>query len=120
MHDSHVIHLFESAIDLLSFITIVRMDTGKWIKESMISLGGVYFPGEKIENAKLPAALNNAFDNGKSVSKIVLHLDKDSAGRAATKAISVLLGSKYLISDEPPKYGKDVNDELMIRLRVLV
>jgi hypothetical protein len=119
-HDSNTVHVFESAIDLLSFMTLVRMETGKWIKESLISLGGVYFPNRKIEDSKVPSALNNVLENDRSICKIVLHLDKDNAGRASTKAISVMLGTKYLVYDEPPKFGKDVNDELMIRLGILV
>ena len=118
-HDSNTIHVFESAIDLLSFKTLVRFDTGKWPQDSMISLGGVYLTNGKIEDAKVPAALKNALDD-KRITKIILHLDRDKAGREATKAISVILGSKYLVKDEPPKNGKDVNDELMISLGMLI
>lgn len=119
-HDSNTVHVFESAIDLLSFMTLKRMETGKWIKESLISLGGVYFPNRKVEDSKVPSALDNVLENDRSICKIILHLDKDNAGRASTKAISVLLGTKYLVYDEPPRFGKDVNDELMIRLGILV
>ena len=119
-HDSNTVHVFESAIDLLSFMTLVRMETGKWINDSLLSLGGVYFPNRKVEDSKIPSALDNVLDCDKSICKIVLHLDKDNAGRASTKAISVLLGTKYLVYDEPPRFGKDVNDELMIRLGILV
>ena len=119
-HDSNTVHVFESAIDLLSFMTLKRMGTGKWIKESLISLGGVYFPNRKVEDSKVPSALDNVLENDRSICKIVLHLDKDNAGRASTKAISVLLGTKYLVYDEPPRFGKDVNDELMIKLGILV
>ncbi len=118
-HDSNTIHVFESAIDLLSFMTLVKFDTGKWPTESMISLGGVYLPKERIEDAKVPAALKNALGD-KRITKIILHLDRDKAGREATKAISVILGSKYLVKDEPPRNGKDINDELMISLGMLI
>lgn len=118
-HDSNTIHVFESAIDLLSFMTLVKFDTGKWPTESMISLGGVYLPKERIEDAKIPAALKNALDD-KRITKIILHLDQDKAGREATKAISVILGNKYLVKDEPPRNGKDINDELMISLGMLI
>ena len=118
--DSGTVHVFESAIDLLSFMTLVRMESGKWIKDTLISLGGVYFPNRNVVDSKVPSALNNVLDCDKSICKIVLHLDKDNAGRASTKAISVMLGTKYLVYDEPPKFGKDVNDELMIRIGILV
>ena len=119
-HDSNTLHVFESAIDLLSFMTKVRMDTGKWIKENMVSLGGVYHPKDKIEDVKIPAALERMLDGNKNICKIVFHLDWDDAGRSSTNAFSVLLGSKYLIKDDPPKYGKDMNDELMFLLGRLV
>lgn len=115
-HGSNTLHVFESAIDLLSFMTKVRMETGKWIKEDMVSLGGVYHPKEKIEEVKLPAALERMLEDNKNIVKIVFHLDWDDAGRSSTNALSVLLGRKYLIKDEPPKYGKDMNDELMFLL----
>ena len=38
------IHAFESAIDLLSYATVMKMQTGNWQAEPMVSLGGVYAP----------------------------------------------------------------------------
>lgn len=119
-HDSNTLHVFESAIDLLSFMTKMKMETGKWLKENMISLGGVYHPKDDIEEVKLPAALEQMLKDNKNIVKIVFHLDWDDAGRSSTNALSKILGRKYLIEDDPPKYGKDMNDELMFLLGRLV
>ena len=48
--------------------------------------------------------------------EIALHLDNDTAGRLATKTIKTLLSPSYVVSDEPPKHGKDMNDYLKISL----
>lgn len=51
------------------------------------------------------------------VITIVLHLDNDRAGRLATKTIQQNL-TQYHVRDSPPKYGKDVNDDLKTRLGI--
>ena len=51
------------------------------------------------------------------MNSIVLHLDNDRAGRLATKTIQQNL-SQYHVRDSPPKYGKDVNDDLKTRLGI--
>ena len=117
---SSTIHVFESAIDLLSYATLMKMKTGNWRAETMVSLGGVYAPSPNKPISKIPAALERMLDGNKNICKIVFHLDWDDAGRSSTNAFSVLLGSKYLIKDDPPKYGKDMNDELMFLLGRLV
>ena len=110
------IHAFESAIDLLSFATIMKMQTGNWRAEPMISLGGVYAPSPNRPNIKIPAALDNALQNHPEVKTIALHLDNDYAGRSAARSITEQLQDRYVIRDEPPAFGKDYNDFLM-RLR---
>ena len=41
MHPSDTLHVFEGAIDLLSYMTLTKMTDGKWTREAMVSLGGV-------------------------------------------------------------------------------
>ena len=103
------LHVFESAIDLLSYATIMKMRTGEWRAEPMLSLGGVYAPSTNNKQTKLPIALQN---NQTQINTIALHLDNDYAGRSATRSISEQLGNKYIVRDEPPAYGKDCNDYL--------
>ena len=106
------LHVFESAIDLLSYATIMKMRTGEWRAEPMLSLGGVYAPSTNNKQTKLPIALQNMTQNQTQINTIALHLDNDFAGRSATRFISEQLGNKYIVRDEPPAYGKDCNDYL--------
>ena len=106
------LHVFESAIDLLSYATIMKMRTGEWRAEPMLSLGGVYAPSTNNKQTKLPIALENMTQNQTQINTIALHLDNDYAGRSATRSISEQLGNKYIVRDEPPAYGKDCNDYL--------
>ena len=106
------LHVFESAIDLLSYATIMKMRTGEWSAEPMLSLGGVYAPSTNNKQTKLPIALQNMTHNQTQINTIALHLDNDYAGRSATRSISEQLGNKYIVRDEPPAYGKDCNDYL--------
>ena len=111
--NSNTIHVFESAIDLLSYATIMKMKTGNWRAETMVSLGGVYAPSPNKPISKLPAALDNALQNHLEVKTIALHLDNDNAGRAAALSITEQLKDRYEIRNEPPPKGKDCNDYLM-------
>ena len=108
-----VLHAFESAIDMLSFATIMKMQTGNWRAEPMVSLGGVYAPSPNKRSMKTPAALSNIMENHPEIKTIALHLDNDFAGRNASRAIAENLQDKYTIRDEPPPYGKDCNTYLM-------
>ena len=110
------LHVFESAIDLLSCATIMKMRTGEWIAEHMLSLGGVYAPSVN-KQSKLPIALENMTQNQAQINTIALHLDNDFAGRSAAAAIAAQLEGKYVIRDEPPPYGKDCNDYLQHLIR---
>ena len=110
---SSTIHVFESAIDLLSYATLMKMKTGNWRAETMVSLGGVYAPSPNKPISKIPAALMNALQNHPEVKTIALHLDNDNVGRAAALSITEQLKDRYEIRDEPPPVGKDCNDYLM-------
>ena len=109
------IHIFEGAIDLLSYATIRKINGERWNSDSLLSLGGVYGGANAV---KLPAALENYLDHHPGTEEIILHLDDDSAGRCAAASISGRLNGRYHIRDEPPVHGKDCNDELMF-LRAL-
>ena len=110
--DGNTLHVFESAIDLLSYATIMKMKVGKWRSEPMVSLGGVYAPSINNHMMKLPVALENVLQNQAKINTITLHLDSDYAGRSAAKSIGERLADSYVIKDEPPPYGKDCNDYL--------
>ena len=57
------VHLFESAIDLLSYATLQKLDGKEWRREHLLSLAGVYQPAKEIEKSKVPAALARSIKN---------------------------------------------------------
>ena len=105
---SDTLHLFESAIDLLSYATMYP----KYYNENLLSLAGVYQPQKNTEDSKLPLVLNYYLNQHPEIKKIYLHLDNDYAGRGATNALLLLLKRNYEVIDDPPKIGKDFNDYL--------
>ena len=112
------VHLFECAIDLLSYATLMKLEGKEWRQLNLVSLAGVYSPKQKIEDSKVPVTLGRLLEKDKTIRRIVLHLDNDIAGRKATKALQTILSDKYEVVDDPPQYGKDVNDFLCKRLGI--
>ena len=112
------VHLFECAIDLLSYATLMKLEGKDWRQFNLVSLAGVYSPKQKIEDSKVPVTLGRMLEKDKTIRRIVLHLDNDIAGRKATKALQTILSDKYEVVDDPPQYGKDVNDFLCKRLGI--
>ena len=112
------VHLFECAIDLLSYATLLKLDGKDWRQFNLVSLAGVYSPKQKIKDSKVPVTLSRLLEKDKTIRRIVLHLDNDVAGRKATKALQTILPKEYEVVDEPPAYGKDVNDFLCKRLGI--
>lgn len=109
------VHLFESAIDLLSYATLRKLDGQSWQEGYLLSLAGIYQPAKKIEESKVPAALTRFLKEHPEVKEIMFHLDNDSVGRLAVKAIRMVLPKHYHTEDRPPPVGKDYNDYLCIR-----
>ena len=110
------VHLFESAIDLLSYATMEKLDGKNWRETHLLSLAGVYRPAQKLEESKIPSTLVRFLKEYPYVQTIVFHLDNDRAGRLATKAIRTVLPKQYQTKDKPPLIGKDYNDFLCSRL----
>ena len=112
------VHLFECAIDLLSYATLMKLEGKNWRQFNLISLAGVYSPKQNIGDSKVPVTVRKLLEKDKSIKRIILHLDNDIAGRKATKALQTILSDKYEVVDDPPKCGKDVNDFLCIKLGI--
>lgn len=106
-------HVFESAIDALSFATILEMQGRDWRRENLISLGGVPPVSTRPGRESVPVALAQHLADNPEVKTLRLHLDNDTAGLNAAALISALLSAKCEVRIEPPSTGKDVNDELM-------
>ncbi|NTZ19110.1 DUF3991 domain-containing protein [Paenibacillus sp. JMULE4] len=117
LNDSPELHLFESAIDLLSYCTLEHLAGRNWRQAHKLSLAGIYRPKAGREQSDPPAALTQFLQSFPQVKRLVLHLDNDEAGRLATVTIQRLLSPVLYISDEPPKRGKDMNEELQWRMR---
>ncbi len=118
--NSKVVHLFESAIDLLSYATLRKMDGHDWRAEHLLSLAGVYQPAKEIGRSKVPAALTRFLKDYPEVGEVELHLDNDRAGRMAAEAIMTVLPKQYRTRDKPPPKGKDCNDFLCIRVGIRI
>lgn len=114
--ESDLVHLFESAIDLLSYGTLQKLCGKDWRTQHLLSLSGVYQPAKQIEESKVPAALATFLEMHREVKIIALHLDNDHAGRRMVQALKAALPSHYLIRDRPPPQGKDCNDYLCLKL----
>lgn len=106
------IHIFESAIDLLSYATLLKLKGQDWKKQNLIALAGVYQPAKNIEESKVPIAIENYLTNNKQTEHIIIHFDNDRAGREATKALELALNNKYNVYNIPAPNGKDINDYL--------
>ena len=110
------IHVFESAIDAMSYATMLLLNGKDWKKETFLSLAGVY----KTKREKVvPVALERYLKDYPSIKTVHLHLDNDGIGRGAVAGIVSGLQEKYTVLDEPPLHGKDVNDELKIRVGIM-
>ena len=106
------VHLFESAIDLLSYATLLKMKGRDWRQDAMLSLGGVF---KQKQEFVIPMALSQYLQDHPGVHTLCLHLDNDEVGRDAAAGIMAGLGNRYEVLDRPPPSGKDVNDLLLQR-----
>lgn len=111
--NTETVHLFESAIDLMSYATFQQLLGRDWKQESLLSLAGVY---QTKREGVVPVALSRFLSDYPNFKTLRLHLDNDEVGRGAARGIMDGLKGKYEIRDEPPRYGKDVNDALQRRL----
>jgi hypothetical protein len=113
---SNTVHVFEAAIDLLSYATLELYDGRDWHRDSLLSLAGVYKTKRK---DVVPIALEQFLKDHPGISTLRLHLDNDEIGRGAVAGIVSGLNGRYQVYDEPPRYGKDVNDQLKIRVGIM-
>ncbi len=105
------LHVFESAIDVLSYLTLVKEDGEPWKSKCCLSLGGI----SNFKNGRLPAGLEDYLKKTEGLKTINLHFDHDDAGHRAAKYLQETLTEKYEVRLDFPACGKDVNDELRAR-----
>lgn len=111
-------HLFEAAVDLLSYATYLKCEGKDYGKENLLSLSGVYQPKKELSESKIPIALSTYLKENPQIKTVVLHLDNDKTGRLCTAALKELLQNEYEIVDDPPPVGKDFNDFLLSYLGI--
>lgn len=109
------VHVFESAIDLMSYATLQLYEGGEWKSTPMLSLAGVFAPKRQ---GVVPVALSKFLCENPQIKTLRLHLDNDEVGRAA--AAGIVEGLKdYTVIDEPPASGKDVNEQLQLKVGLM-
>ena len=113
---SDTVHVFEAAIDLLSYATLELYEGRDWHRDSLLSLAGVYKTKRK---DVVPVALEQFLKDHPGISALHLHLDNDEIGRGAVTGIVSGLSGRYQVFDEPPRFGKDVNDQLKMRVGMM-
>ena len=102
--------MFESAIDAMSYASMVLEGGDDWTQQTYLSLGGVY----KNNQNRLPIALEKYLIGHGELQEIILRLDRDEVGRNATNGIlSMLKGAnaKAVFCEK----GKDYNEFLMMQ-----
>ena len=111
--NSHTLHVFESAIDLLSYATLQKLNKKDWSTDHLLSLAGVF---RMKQGGTIPLALQQYLTDYPGIQQIHLRLDRDAIGREATAGIAAKLQDSYEIKDSPPTIGKDYNDLLIHQL----
>ena len=118
--ENPTVRVFESAIDLLSYATMLK-DIGKdYRDENLISLSGIYLPKKKIEGSTIPLPLEHYLATHPSTKRICLYLDNDFAGQRGAEALQIILGGRYEVRYLPPPVGKDYNDYLMTKKQIQI
>lgn len=95
--NSNTIYVFESPIDMLSFICLNKDD---WKQHSYIALGGVS-----------AEPLMYFIETNENIDTIYFCLDNDNVGRSAAQRIINIISQEYICKTLVPK-DKDWNDDL--------
>jgi hypothetical protein len=85
--------------------------------EHLLSLSGIFQPKENIKDSHVPMAIRQYHSDQKGISKVILHLDNDRAGRFAADALKAVipkLAPGLSVISKPPRKTKDFNDYLRL------
>lgn len=93
--------VFESPIDLMSYLSLLKLHRIKDFEAHCISLGGVCDP-----------ALERFLNEHPEITEITLGLDNDEAGRFACEQIQQKYSERYTIRRHLPE-NKDFNEDLV-------
>lgn len=114
-NNSKTLHIFESAIDLLSFMTLLKLKKKDFLQDNYLSIDGATLIGNSMKDSTIPVALDE-FLSKNEIKTLLLHLDYDRAGKETAIKIMYHLENDYEIIDCSSKIYKDVNDELHHKL----
>ncbi len=109
--ENGILHVFESVIDALSFLTLEKRNGRDWRGINVLSLSGIARSGG------LPAALRQTLADHPEIRRIELHLDNDQPGIEAAKGIMSAIPIEIECADRPPPSGKDYNDHLISTIK---
>jgi len=108
-----VVHFFESAIDALSYASLLLLQDKNWKEENLVSLGGIP-PASKTEAKQLLPTINQYLIDNPHTKTIYLCLDNDEAGVLADAAIASTLPDRFDVRIKKPRFaGKDWNELLV-------
>lgn len=102
--DADKIHVFESAIDALSYMTLIKRN-GQIPDDLYLSIDGTAV-----------SPLDNWLQRHPGADTITVHTDNDDAGKHAFDAIFSQFDGKYKVIDARPTAYKDVNEALLASL----
>lgn len=107
------VHVFESAIDALSYATLLLRTHKDRKGACLLSLGGIPPISASPTKESVPLALTHCLTENPTINTIRLHLDNDAPGLNIAALISTILSKEYRVHIAPPPTGKDVNDYLL-------
>ncbi len=103
---ANMVCVFESAIDALSFASILKHDGVNWRMAHYLSLGGA-----AMKKDGLPPALVHFLAVNSQIQKLALCLDNDSTGKRVAQTI-IAAAPDFKAAYVPPTTGKDFNEML--------
>ena len=117
--ESNTAHAYESAVDLISYLSILKEYKKPVYKDHHISLSGIYRPSQDATGQRVPLALGRLLENHPEIQKVVLHFDNDAPGRLSSAATVEALAKAGIdaVSSPPVIDGYDVNDYLRRKIR---
>jgi len=104
------VHIFESAIDVLSYATHLNRLGLDWRKENLLSIAGVPPVCKDSNTDSIPQAIIQYLADNPHTTTMCLRLDNDKPGLNAADRIATSLYGRYEMHILPPKTGKDWND----------
>lgn len=112
--ESDKLHVFEEAVDLLSYAAFLEQQGFDFRSQNLVSLSGV----SNGDMSKVPISLKSFLEAHGGIKNINLRLDRDPAGRKAARSLTDLLSPEYEVKSLFVPVGKDVNDYLCYTLNL--